>query len=126
MVHGVCAGLLSAIGRPFVAHCDACKEDVEIASVQSFRCPQCDELVSDLRQGRELEIESFEIEEAQEPVDPVLQRSSAIWKPIMMRDGWQPAAHRCDKSTPTASDTSKLKWWASISTDGTSPAWIIC
>jgi Zn finger protein HypA/HybF involved in hydrogenase expression len=31
--------------------------------VQSFRCPRCDEPCSDLRQGRELEIESIEIED---------------------------------------------------------------
>ncbi len=51
---------------PVIAHCDACGRDVEIASLQSFRCPQCDEPVSDLRQGRELEIDSIEIEEAEE------------------------------------------------------------
>ena len=39
------------------------QRDVEIASLQSFRCPQCNEPVSDLRQGRELQIESIEIED---------------------------------------------------------------
>jgi hydrogenase nickel incorporation protein HypA/HybF len=51
---------------PIIAHCNACNKDVEIASLQSFRCPQCSEPVSDVRQGRELEIESIEIEEAEE------------------------------------------------------------
>lgn len=50
---------------PVVGRCDACRADVEIASLQSFRCPRCDGPVSDLRQGRELEIESVEIEEAE-------------------------------------------------------------
>jgi hydrogenase nickel incorporation protein HypA/HybF len=53
---------------PVVAHCAACAQDVEIESLQSFRCPQCGEPVSDLRQGRELEIESIEIDEVTETV----------------------------------------------------------
>ena len=51
---------------PVVMHCERCGQDVEISSLQSFRCPQCDEPVSDLRQGRELEIESIEIDEVEE------------------------------------------------------------
>ena len=50
---------------PIVGRCDACAADVEIASVQSFRCPLCEGPVSDITQGRELEIESIEIEEAE-------------------------------------------------------------
>jgi hydrogenase nickel incorporation protein HypA/HybF len=53
---------------PVTMHCDSCAADVEIASLQSFRCPRCDEPVSDLRQGRELEIESIEIDEVEEKV----------------------------------------------------------
>jgi hydrogenase nickel incorporation protein HypA/HybF len=47
---------------PVVMHCPACG-DVELDGVQSFRCPRCGELCGDLRQGRELEIESIEIDE---------------------------------------------------------------
>jgi Zn finger protein HypA/HybF involved in hydrogenase expression len=47
-------------------HCDACREDVELEGVQSFRCPRCGEPCSEMRQGRELEIESFEIDEMSE------------------------------------------------------------
>jgi hydrogenase nickel incorporation protein HypA/HybF len=50
---------------PVIVHCAACGVDSEIG-VQSFRCPQCGELAGDLRQGRELEIESIEIEEPEE------------------------------------------------------------
>lgn len=53
---------------PVVAHCGSCNADVELESLQSFRCPRCGEPVSDLRQGRELEIESIEIEEVEEKV----------------------------------------------------------
>ena len=47
---------------PVVMHCATCG-DVELEGVQSFRCPKCGELCGDLRQGRELEIESIEIDE---------------------------------------------------------------
>jgi hydrogenase nickel incorporation protein HypA/HybF len=63
---------------PVMAHCSACGKDGELASLQSFRCPHCGEPVTDLRQGRELEIESIEIDEA-EP-KPELAQSSSLSK----------------------------------------------
>jgi hydrogenase nickel incorporation protein HypA/HybF len=48
---------------PVLLHCARCDADVELEGVQSFRCPRCDEPSNDLRQGRELEIESFEIDD---------------------------------------------------------------
>jgi hydrogenase nickel incorporation protein HypA/HybF len=48
---------------PVVLHCARCDADVELEGVQSFRCPRCDEPSNDLRLGRELEIESFEIDD---------------------------------------------------------------
>lgn len=50
---------------PVVMRCASCG-DVELDGVQSFRCPKCGEPCSDLRQGRELEIESIEIEDGEE------------------------------------------------------------
>jgi hydrogenase nickel incorporation protein HypA/HybF len=47
---------------PVVVHCAPCGQDVELEGVQSFRCPRCGEPCSDMRQGRELEIDSIEIE----------------------------------------------------------------
>jgi len=55
---------------PVVMHCGVCAADVELDGVQSFRCPRCGEPSSDLRQGRELEIESFEIDEIEDGVTP--------------------------------------------------------
>jgi hydrogenase nickel incorporation protein HypA/HybF len=52
---------------PVVARCDACSQVGELASLQSFRCPHCGEPVTDLRQGRELEIESIEIDDVPVP-----------------------------------------------------------
>ena len=51
---------------PVVMHCVPCGADVTLEGVQSFRCPRCGEPCSDLRQGRELEIEAIEIEEVDE------------------------------------------------------------
>jgi hydrogenase nickel incorporation protein HypA/HybF len=48
---------------PVIMHCAACDADVELDSVQSFRCPRCGEPSHDLRQGRELDIDSIEIDE---------------------------------------------------------------
>ncbi|HXR40411.1 MAG TPA: hydrogenase maturation nickel metallochaperone HypA [Terracidiphilus sp.] len=48
---------------PVVMHCAVCAADVELDGVQSFRCPRCGEPSSDLRQGRELEIDSIEIDD---------------------------------------------------------------
>jgi hydrogenase nickel incorporation protein HypA/HybF len=53
---------------PVIVHCDACGADGALESLQSFRCRQCGEPASDVRQGRELEIEAIEIEEAEEGV----------------------------------------------------------
>jgi len=47
-------------------HCAACGADGAIESLQSFRCPHCSEPASDIRHGRELEIEAIEIEEPEE------------------------------------------------------------
>jgi hydrogenase nickel incorporation protein HypA/HybF len=49
---------------PVVVWCEPCGKASELDGVQSFRCPLCGELTMDVRQGRELEIESIEIDEA--------------------------------------------------------------
>ena len=51
---------------PVVVHCQPCGVDSQLAGVQSFRCPHCGELCAEIRQGRELEIEDIEIDEAEE------------------------------------------------------------
>ncbi len=56
---------------PVIVHCNACGLDSAIDGVQSFRCPGCGELASSLRQGRELEIESIELEEPDAGEAPV-------------------------------------------------------
>ncbi|MGA2167507.1 MAG: hydrogenase maturation nickel metallochaperone HypA [Terracidiphilus sp.] len=56
---------------PVVMHCVPCGEDVELEGIQSFRCPQCGEPCLDLRQGRELEIDSIEIDEMDEAEEKI-------------------------------------------------------
>jgi hydrogenase nickel incorporation protein HypA/HybF len=53
---------------PVVMHCAACGRDGVLESLQSFRCPHCGEPATDLRQGRELEIDSIEIDEVENAV----------------------------------------------------------
>jgi len=55
---------------PVIVHCDACGQDSEIDGVQSFRCARCGEIAADFRQGRELEIESIELEDPEPGESP--------------------------------------------------------
>jgi hydrogenase nickel incorporation protein HypA/HybF len=57
---------LEVLRLPVVVHCQHCGTDEELAGVQSFRCPRCGEPAADLRQGREIQIESFEIDDEAE------------------------------------------------------------
>jgi hydrogenase nickel incorporation protein HypA/HybF len=47
---------------PVVIHCHSCGENKVLDGVQSFRCPVCHTPSADIRQGKELEIRSIEIE----------------------------------------------------------------
>ncbi len=49
---------------PVVIFCQHCGKPQELPGVQSFRCPVCNTPSGDIRQGRELEVESIEVEEA--------------------------------------------------------------
>jgi len=62
---------------PVVVHCGPCDLDSELDGVQSFRCPRCGEIAADLRQGRELEIESIELEDPKPREVPELAEGAA-------------------------------------------------
>ena len=62
---------------PVIVHCAACGVDAEIEGIQNLRCPRCGELSADIRQGRELEIESIEIEEP-EPKEAAIRVASPV------------------------------------------------
>jgi hydrogenase nickel incorporation protein HypA/HybF len=55
---------------PVTVHCESCGQDGALASLQHFHCPHCDAPAMDVRSGRELEIESIEVEDAPEVVNP--------------------------------------------------------
>jgi hydrogenase nickel incorporation protein HypA/HybF len=46
---------------PVIVYCGNCQREVELVSLQRFRCPVCDTPSGDIRQGRELEIRSLEV-----------------------------------------------------------------
>ena len=50
---------------PVVVHCAPCGQDATLDGMQSFRCPRCGELCAEIRQGRELEIDSIEIDDGE-------------------------------------------------------------
>jgi len=53
---------------PVIVDCAVCGMARTLPGVQSFRCPVCRTPATRLLQGRELEIESIEIEGAETPV----------------------------------------------------------
>lgn len=53
---------LKILEVPLVVWCAHCLEEVELPGVQSFRCPTCQTPCGEVRRGRELQIESLEIE----------------------------------------------------------------
>lgn len=50
---------------PIKIYCDSptCQREIELQGTQSFRCPVCGQPAAKLVQGKELQIESIEIEE---------------------------------------------------------------
>jgi hydrogenase nickel incorporation protein HypA/HybF len=50
---------------PIVLYCPHCDTLGEMEGTQRFRCPRCGAPTGDVRQGREIEIESLEIEDGQ-------------------------------------------------------------
>ncbi|MFP5356187.1 MAG: hydrogenase maturation nickel metallochaperone HypA [Gemmatimonadota bacterium] len=47
---------------PLVVWCAHCLKEVELEGVQSLRCPSCGTPCGEIRRGRELQVESVEIE----------------------------------------------------------------
>jgi hydrogenase nickel incorporation protein HypA/HybF len=46
---------------PIVIYCPKCKELQVLPGVQAFQCPKCQTPSADIRQGRELDIDSIEV-----------------------------------------------------------------
>jgi hydrogenase nickel incorporation protein HypA/HybF len=47
---------------PVRIYCASCQQEVDLPGIQRFRCPRCDTPSGDIRQGREMEVESIEID----------------------------------------------------------------
>ncbi len=58
-----------------VIHCEACGKDLELPDLAAFRCPECGTPSGDLRQGRELEVESIEFDVDENEADHVHARA---------------------------------------------------
>lgn len=48
---------------PVTVFCPRCRDQRQLASLQSFACPACGTPTMDIRQGKELEVFALEVEE---------------------------------------------------------------
>lgn len=48
---------------PIVAWCPACAKQIGVSSMQWFCCPECNGPVSDVLQGKELEVVALEVQD---------------------------------------------------------------
>jgi hydrogenase nickel incorporation protein HypA/HybF len=61
---------LDIVDVPLVVWCAHCLKEVELPTIQRFRCPTCNTACGEIRQGRELEIAALEIEAREADVAP--------------------------------------------------------
>jgi hydrogenase nickel incorporation protein HypA/HybF len=54
---------LEIVDVPVAVYCPTCDDEVAIDGIQCFECPRCATPTADVVHGRELDIESLEIEE---------------------------------------------------------------
>jgi hydrogenase nickel incorporation protein HypA/HybF len=47
---------------PVVIYCHVCRREVELPGIQNFNCPECGTPSRHIRQGKEMEIRSMEVE----------------------------------------------------------------
>ncbi len=64
---------LAVIEVPVRIWCPDCRSEVELPGIQRFACPACGHLSGDIRAGRELDIESIQIESDQIAADTPAQ-----------------------------------------------------
>lgn len=67
---------LEIIDVPVRIWCPACGAEQELPGVQSLACPECGRLSGDIRAGRELDLESIELEPL--PPPPTEQTASEL------------------------------------------------
>ncbi len=52
---------LRIIKLPVMIYCGTCEQEFELPSIQCFQCPVCGTPSADIRQGRELDLQSIEV-----------------------------------------------------------------
>lgn len=52
---------LEFIDVPVSIYCEPCAREVQLRGIQRFRCPDCDTPSADIRQGKELDVETIQI-----------------------------------------------------------------
>jgi hydrogenase nickel incorporation protein HypA/HybF len=48
--------------QPVIVYCPACDRERVLASIQSFRCPDCGAATADVRHGRDLQVTALEVD----------------------------------------------------------------
>ena len=72
----VAGARLEIIDVPVRIWCAECAAERELPGIQRLACPDCGHLSGDLRAGRELDLESIEIEAPDEPISDAAPRST--------------------------------------------------
>jgi hydrogenase nickel incorporation protein HypA/HybF len=79
---------LAIIDVPVRIWCPACGAERELPGVQSLACPECGTLSGDIRAGRELDLESIELE----PLPPPSSEQAATEQPRSTPTSIEPAS----------------------------------
>ncbi len=61
---------LQIVEVPVTVFCETCQSEAELSGIQMFRCPRCGTPSADIRQGRELDIDTIEIPSSNSEVRP--------------------------------------------------------
>ena len=70
---------LDILDVPVRIWCPACAAERELPGVQRMACPECGQLSGDIRAGRELDLESIELESLEpEPIEPTSLETAPV------------------------------------------------
>lgn len=56
---------------PVTVYCAVCNQESPLKDIQSFCCPVCNTPTADIRQGKEIELVSLEINDVEEEKEPL-------------------------------------------------------
>ena len=87
---------LEIIDVPVRIWCPACAAERELPGVQSLACPECGRLSGDIRAGRELDLESIELE----PLPPPSTEQTATEQTATEQTAIPPTSIEPDSTAP--------------------------